>query len=242
MIASREGQTKIPIVLTATVVPNGIAGAISDPQLRLEEYVRVLKFYRQFAPIIFLENSNYPLEQHPAFRETAGLQIKRFPPSANSKFGKGYQEFEMLDAWLTQTPEPPARWIKISGRYQVRNIDTILNECNLTGDSQFVIDQLKYKQFARTYLFCVDTDFYLQHLRGIYRDCDDPAGRWIERVIFQKMKTISARQTRFFKTQPNLIAVDATSGRPFPSGRGQWFRKLILRRLNRLADRQYLWH
>jgi hypothetical protein len=239
MTTSSKAKGEIPIVLTATVIPNGVPTAAADPQVRLAEYARTLKFYLQFAPVIFLENSGYPLERHPEFCETARLQVKRFPLSANPKRGKGYQEFEMLDAWLEAEPEPPARWLKISGRYQICNIDSVLDECQADRQTALIIDQLKRLHFARTYLFSVDTDFYRQQLRGLYQQCDDPAGDWIELVLFQKLKNIPTGTVRLFKTQPRLMATDGSSGTAFPSGRSQWFGKQILRSLNRLLDQKY---
>ena len=239
MTVSPKAKAEIPIVLTATVIPNGVAAA-GDPQFRLAEYVRTLKFYRQFAPVIFLENSNYPLEQHPEFRESPGLQVKRFPPSTNPGRGKGYQEFEMLDAWLDAEPQPPKRWLKISGRYQICNIDRILTECQADRRHSLIIDQLKHVMFARTYLFCVDTDFYRQRLRGIYLRCDDKTGNWIEHVVFREMENVPASVVRLLKTQPDLTATDGSSGKAFPSGRGQLLGKQILRSVNRLFDRKHL--
>jgi hypothetical protein len=239
MTASPKAKTEIPIVHTATVIPNGVPAA-ADPQVRLAEYIKTLKFYMQFAPVIFLENSSYPLEQHPEFRESPRLRVKRFQPSANPGRGKGYQEFEMLDAWLAAEPHPPARWLKISGRYQICNIRRILNECQTGQRNSLVIDQLKHRVSARTYLFCVDTGFYRQRLRGLYRQCDDQTGNWIEQVLFLEMRDLPASAVRLFKNQPHLAATDGSSGKPFPSGRGQWFCKQIFRSLNRLLDHKYL--
>ena len=54
---------QIPIVLTATVIPNGVTAAASDPEKRLREYMAAVAFYLDFASVFFLENSAYPLEK-----------------------------------------------------------------------------------------------------------------------------------------------------------------------------------
>jgi hypothetical protein len=242
MNPASEFQAEIPVVLTATITPNVTGTTSGNPETRLAEYRRVPQFCQRFAPVIFLENSGYPLERHPEFAESPRLRVRRFPPSASPERGKGYQEFEMLDAWLASEPHPPARWLKISGRYSIHNLDSILNECRADQRSALVIDQLKHLEFARTYLFCVNTDFYRQRLAGLYRQCNDQAGNWIERVLFREMKNVPAGMVRLFKTQPRLAATDGSSGLAFPSGRGQWLAKQILRNLNRLADRKYQWY
>jgi hypothetical protein len=232
----------VPIVLTATIIPNGVTAAASDPEKRLKEYAAALKYYLRFAPVIFLENSGYPLAQHPEFQQTERLQVRRFQPSANPERGKGYQEFEMLDAWMsskTQT-QPPAQWLKISGRYQILNIATVLGECERAADVPLVIDQVRRSAMARTYFFCARADFYRAEMRGLYQQCDDRTGDWIERILFRKLK--SAKDVRSFLTQPRIQATAGGSGAAFPTGRGQWICKQILRRVNRIVDKRYLWY
>jgi hypothetical protein len=231
---------ELPVVLTATIAPNVTGTVSTKPEVRMAEYRRVLQFCLQFAPVIFLENSNYSLARHPEFAESPRLRIHRFPPSASPERGKGFQEFEMLDAWLATEPQPPARWLKISGRYQLHNLAAILDECRAEQRSGLVIDQVARTSLARTYSFCTDTDFYRQQLRGLYQQCDDRTGEWIERVLFRKLKTVPAGKVRFFVTQPRIAAIAGSSGAAFPNGRGQWRVKQMLRNLNRLVDRKYL--
>jgi hypothetical protein len=231
---------ELPVVLTATITPNVTGAASVNPEMRLAEYRQVLQFCQQFAPVIFLENSNYPLEQHPEFAESPRLRIHRFPPSASPERGKGFQEFEMLDAWLAAEKNPPVRWLKISGRYQLHNLAAILEECRTEQRGGLIIDQVARTGLARTYSFCTDTDFYRQQLGGLYQQCDDRTGEWIERVLFRKLKTVPAGKVRFFVTQPRITAIAGSSGTAFPSGRGQWLVKQMLRNLNRLVDRKYL--
>ena len=242
MTAQFTGNEELPIVLTATITPNVADSVFINPEKRLVEYLEVLKFYLQFAPVIFLENSGYPLENHAEFRESPRLLVRKFLPSSNPERGKGYQEFEMLDAWLDAESQPPARWLKITGRYQILNIQSLLDECRQDPDSGLIIDQIPRADMARTYSFCVSTDFYRKRICGLYRQCDDRSGAWIERILFRELKDASTKEVCLFKTQPRITAIAGSSGAAFPTGRGQWLGKQILRQLNRLVDRQYLWY
>jgi hypothetical protein len=237
-----QSITEIPIVLTATIKPRvaGIPG--SDPEARLAEYRHVVQFCQQFAPVFFLENSDYSLDAQAAFAESPRLQVRRFPPSASPERGKGFQEFEMLDAWLAGMPEPPARWLKITGRYQVLNLPAILDECRHTQACPLLIDQLGRSRMARTYLFCCDSEFYRRRLAGLYRQCDDRTGDWVERVLFRALAQPPRSVVRCFATQPRLRAVAGSSGTAFPTGNFQWRLKQGLRRLNRLFDKRQLWY
>jgi hypothetical protein len=228
--------------LTATIVPN-VAGSVSvNPEARLAEYRRVLQFCQQFAPVIFLENSGYPLERHPEFKNSSRLRVCRFPPSANPERGKGYQEFEMLDAWINSESQPTPRWLKITGRYQALNLETILAECRREQQHVMLIDQLARLRLARTYLFYSTTAFYHERIHGLYRQCDDRNGDWIERVLFSELGKPPCPAVRFFKTQPRLRALAGSTGNPFPTGKFQWLAKQSLRRINRLLDQRRLWY
>ena len=237
MISAPE---ELPIVLTATVIPNVTGAAAADPQTRLAEYLRVAQFCQQFAPVFFLENSRYPLERHPEFAASPRLRVRRFAPSASPERGKGFQEFEMLDAWLASEPQPPARWFKITGRYHLLNLAAMLAECRREKESPLLIDQLCRRRLARTSLFCVSTDFYLARLRNLYRQCDDRSGVFIETVLFRELEKPTACQVRLFETQPHLRAQAGSSGVAYPSGNFQWSVKQCLRRINRLVDQRRL--
>jgi hypothetical protein len=235
-------QSEIPVVLTATIMPNVTGSVAMDPETRLAEYRWVVQFCQQFAPVIFLENSRYPLERHPEFADSPRLRVRRFAPSKFFERGKGFQEFEMLDAWLATEPQPPARWLKLTGRYRLLNLAAVLAECGRDQNRPLLIDQLRRKQWARTYLFCVRSEFYQAQLQGLYRQCDDRNGEscFIERVLFRHLASLPAADARLFQTQPWLRAVDGTTGASFPSGRFQWLVKQWLRHLNRLVNRRYL--
>lgn len=236
----KPAPDELPIVLTATVIPNTTGVAAADPQTRLAEYLRVAQFCQQFAPVFFLENSSYPLERHPEFAGSSRLRVRRFAPSASPEHGKGFQEFEMLDAWLASEPQPPARWLKLTGRYHLLNLAAMLDECRRDKKSSLLIDQVYSRRWARTYLFCVSTEFYLARIRYLYRQCDDRAGDYFEKVLFGELEKPPACQVRMFKTQPHFHAQAGSTGMAFPTGNFQWFVKQCLRRINRLVDERRL--
>jgi hypothetical protein len=234
--------SEMPIVLTGTVVPNGVTVDDATVEKRLEDYTKAVAYYQRFATVFFLENSKYPLEQRPEFRETDRLRVRRFQPSLHSELGKGYQEFEMLDAWVSSESSMPEKWLKITGRYCILNILTILDECRRNARADLIIDQIPRAGWARAYYFCVRTGFYGARLRELYAQCDDRTDTCIEKVLFNELKTVKKGQVRFFANQPLIQAVVGSSGLPFPTGRSQRISKQVLRGLNRLVDSKYLWY
>jgi hypothetical protein len=242
MHSASDFQSEIPVVLTATIIPNAASAAAINPEERLADYRAVVQFCKQFAPVYFLENSTYPLEKHPEFADSNTLRVRRFAPSKNPERGKGYQEFEMLDAWLAAESQPPARWLKITGRYQLLNLPAILAECRQDQNQPLLIDQIYRQQWSRSYLFCVQSSFYQAQMKGLYRECDDRNGdyHFIERVLFRHLAQLPAGQAKLFKTQPRIQGISGTTGIAYPSGRFQWLVKQGLRSLNRMVNQRQL--
>ena len=112
----------LAIVLTGTIVPSAPFTVHNDPRIRRREYLEAIRFYSEFAPVYFLENSPYPLGDDAEFNQFPNVRLRQRPLSTKPERGKGYQEFEMIDGWLLNEPQPPRRWVKITGRYLYRNL------------------------------------------------------------------------------------------------------------------------
>lgn len=230
-----------PIVLTATIAPNEVYGVVSDPEVRKKEYVRAVQFYSRFTrQLFFLENSNYSLTGSPMFEDLPNVQVVNLPVSSDPRRGKGYQEFEMIDAWAASGLNSH-RWLKISGRYIIRNVGEVLDECSQEIESSLIIDQSVRSQTARTQIFFVTTAYYRSVIMNLYRQCDDKSGQWIEKVLFQKLKKTTSQNFRFFRTRPQVIARSGTTGKTYPTSRVGNALKDLLRASNRLIDDRYLW-
>ncbi len=232
----------IAIVLTGTIVPNAAFTVYADPGRRKREYLDAIHYYRQFAPVYFLENSSYCLASDADFTKIPNLIIKKLPLSGSPEKGKGYQEFEMIDAWLEGEKSPPWRWIKITGRYIYLNFRDLFEDCLPTTSYRLIIDQHKHSKMALTSLFCVDTEYYLDNLVGLYHDCDDRDGKWIEQVIYDKITSLPKKDYRIFSVEPKLIGISGSNGSNLRSSQVKYLAKSLLRRLNYAFDRNHIWY
>lgn len=230
------------IVLTGTIVPNAPFTAHNDPQLRRREYLEAINFYREFAPVYFLENSTYPLADDAEFNQWPNVNLRQRPVSGSPERGKGYQEFEMIDGWLLDEPAPPRRWMKITGRYLYRNFGELFEDCRRERRAQVIIDQCALSQIARSYLFYVENNFYREYIAGIYHQCDDEAGEWIERVLYRRLVSLPKSQARLFSLEPRLTGVSGTTGGSIETKASRYLVKRILRKVNYALDRCQLWY
>ncbi|MFQ5334672.1 MAG: hypothetical protein ACE5DN_01225 [Flavobacteriales bacterium] len=223
------------IIVTGTIVPNSNYVAVADPATRLEEYAVALRFYADNCRdhICFIENSTYDIEADRAFSgllADRGIQLIKFPPSKESDKGKGYQEFEMLDAAVKQLSSSFESFVKITGRQRIMNIAKV---CRLRCDN-IIIDRYRDLRVALTNLFVVRMEFYSHHFKGAYREMDDSKGVYAEHVIYKKLRLLAGRVS-LFPYSPIVRGVSGSYGRELGGNRLKFALRNAERRWLRLA-------
>lgn len=231
---------KISFVLTGTIVPNSTFVVHDNVEKRREEYLRAIRFYSQIGTVYFLENSSYDLLNDRDFTKMKNVNIRKFPKSDNYNKGKGYQEFEMLDAWVAAEEELPDRWIKITGRYIIENIKSMVEKCTSEVQREFIADAYLKKRVVNTFIFYITTDFYRKYITGIYQECDDSKGLWIEKILFNKMGMFPLEKFSYFNSQPKLSGLSGTTGVAFRSPTYKTKIKTLLRKFNYQINKNYI--
>lgn len=231
---------KISFVLTGTIVPNSTFVVHDNVEKRREEYLRAIRFYSQIGTVYFLENSSYDLLNDRDFTKMKNVNIRKFPKSDNYNKGKGYQEFEMLDAWVAEEEELPDRWIKITGRYIIENIKSMVEKCTSEVQREFIADAYLKKRVVNTFIFYITTDFYRKYITGIYQECDDSKGLWIEKILFNKMDMFPFEKFSYFNSQPKLSGLSGTTGVTYRSPTYKTKIKAILRKFNYQINKNYI--
>ena len=227
----------IGIVLTGTIIPNTTFVTHGNSETRKREYIAAIKFYSQFAPVYFLENSAYDLFSDEEFLKLENCFLRKFPLSKHYHRGKGYQEFEMIAQWLATEAVAPKRFIKITGRYQITNFKDIFAECLGQKDGALLIDRQKWTSFAVTRMFYADTAYYKANLSDVYKGCNDESGDWVERVLYKRLVERKL-DSSFFWHEPMVVGITGTSGFHFTPSRSKWFVKSILRRINYFLNKK----
>jgi hypothetical protein len=231
----------VAIVLTGTIIPN-TSNQLQhrDPSVRKSEYLAAIKFYSQFAPVYFLENSTYSLLEDTDFHHLSNTFIKKIPVSASPEKGRGFQEFEMIDYWLNNEPAAPAKILKITGRYIYENIQDILTECYSNLTANLLINQYRLSGFTESAIFCITTAYYQQQISGLYRECDDRTGWFIEKALHKRLQSVDAGTCQRFKHSLVCTGIEGFSGQKM---RRDW-RDRINRNvatISYMLDKKYLW-
>ncbi|MBR0037930.1 MAG: hypothetical protein IJP70_09875 [Bacteroidales bacterium] len=132
----------IPILLTATVNPNGMQGASFSVEERAQMYVEALRFYMGLSSfgktftLVFAENSGSLEAVKKAFDERSGIEWLDVSGSEYDQTrGKGYNETIIIQKAIERSDyiRQSGCFFKVTGRLKVLNIEKLLKECAEPG-------------------------------------------------------------------------------------------------------------
>lgn len=219
----------LAIVLTGSIKPAATFVAVTDIAQRRAQYLEALNFYRRFVPVFFLENSSYDLAADADF-SLDGVLHRKFSMLPEMERGKGYQEFAMMDAWYAEETERPLRFLKITGRYLVKNVAALLEECRRAANEEILIDRHRPLRVALTSLFSASWLAYGAHLKGLHREMDDSRGIWAEHVYYRALADNVA--ARAFAHEPDVHGLSGSTGISMQSPAWKRRIKQVLRSLD----------
>ncbi len=200
------------LVMTASVNPNGMQGISKESTENREvQYIQTLSFYAQnphITKILFVENSAHDLSHikasipNPEKVTFLSLDENNYPRA----WGKGYGEFLLMDRvydYLTAQSEDGII-VKVTGRFPILNIDTMLKEFARRKALRLAIDIKDHPIYdwlrlgwsghgARTILYAVTYSFYREHIYGRYRqipsvyvDCETMMFKVVKETMREK--------------------------------------------------------
>lgn len=137
------------LLMTSTIAPKADTYALkrADPADRLRDYAAALEFYLQavgrgdFASLVYVDNSGYPLDMLAAIATRAGLanrcEFISYLADTPPQFSRYYLELNLLVEAMQRSAELRAAaatiW-KVTGRYIVENIASIVATAPATFD------------------------------------------------------------------------------------------------------------
>ncbi len=203
-------QDNICLVLTATITPNASQVALTEPEQRRNQYLEALRYYRKHfhGKIYFLENSNYNWQNDPEFLAVFDENTLLFNHqcSKNIDKGKGFLEFEMLDAFFTSGMVSQPYFIKITGRYLVKNLQHLIPRNYTT----VIADAHKKMKVTLSGVFISSVAHYLQYISGLYTQVDDSNYRFIEHMLYEHLT--EQQLTELFRVNPVIEGVSGSYG------------------------------
>lgn len=216
------------VVMTACIDPQNGQYPLtrSDPSIRMEDYKSALKFWLSYpdprlCQILFIENSNYPLEALQEIARTSNpldkevefisLDCNWYPPGGHY----GYAELRMLDLGLEQSQlrRQTTHMIKVSGRFKFPNLSRLLNK--LPDNFDAMADTRSWQSLTKrhahpnvtTQIILFKHDFYRKYLQDCYRELETSEDNHMEAIYYSRLEAIKDSHNIFFRFPINVTPV-----------------------------------
>ncbi len=227
------------IIMTGTIVPQSNFTVIDDWRVRRAEYIKSINFYKKFGVVIyFIENSIYDIEGDNEFNQENLHIVKYIEDNKNSyNFGKGYQEFKMIDNFIDNN-EAISSFFKITGRRIVSNFKFYIDKYNEEGKARFDVSR-NFKFVDTSFFFC-NRRFYIQHIKNKYAFVNDADGIFIERVLYREF--IENNSYIFHFPTPRFHGVSGSSGERLNEKLWKISVKNVIRIVNLLSKKSTVDH
>ena len=186
-------KKKICLILTATVDPKGmIFLERSNVKDRFNDYIQSFAKWcsnSNINDLIFLENSGFDLTQFEEIKKKyPSKNIEIISSQVNNDFprnlGKGYGEYLSLNEIIKNSRilDNYDYFIKVSGRYYVKNIHKIINEI-IKDNTDIKICLKNNLTFADTHLFSGSKFFFKSILLNHIDKTNDTNGVYFEHCV-----------------------------------------------------------
>lgn len=216
------------LVMTACIDPSAGQYQLhrNNPSTRLEDYKSALRYWllypdERIRKILFIENSNYPLDalkeislhDNPLGKEVefVSLDCNWYPPGGHY----GYAELRMLDLGLENSKlrEQTTHMIKVSGRFKFPNLRRLLNK--LPDNFDAVADTRAWRSFTKrhthpnvtTQIILFKHDFYRKHLQRSYKDLETGGDTHMESIYYTKLAALKDTHNIRFRFPMNVSPV-----------------------------------
>lgn len=220
------------LVLTATITPpQGVTNlARVDPAIRLDDYCRAFDFYcRALAEgtithLIFAENSGSDISRLRNLAEKYGVSRKTefichqgldYPP----EYGRGYGEFKLIDkvmkssSLIKNLQAHESIW-KVTGRYVLRNISTIIATRPTHADFYCHCRDIPIP-WIELFVLCWNKQAYDEFLDDIYLQLQENRLRGPCEQGFRKLidaRNFKSKIVKRFRTIPQLEGYRGVDG------------------------------
>lgn len=134
----------IPVLLTATVNPQGMVGASFSVGERAAMYAEAIRFYQsRQVPVVFAENSGSTDAVRALVESQASVEwLDVSGDEYDQSRGKGYNETLLIARAVRQSPmiREAGCFFKVTGRLKLLNIERMLRECRAIEGLQLLAD------------------------------------------------------------------------------------------------------
>lgn len=206
-----------PLLLTASVDPKGMKGAMFSVSERENMYINTLNFYIDYLSrkkgcyhIVFAENSGWnPESILTKLKHSPTVEIEYISLNADEydiKKGKSYNEMLLINQATerSETIKDAGCFFKLTGRYPIKNLYDLLSEVERyskkhMGGYNLYCDCKDHKVYEWLHMpinghagecryYAVSMDFYNKYFRNSYVELDDSKGKNVEMLFLDVIR------------------------------------------------------
>lgn len=180
------------LLLTATIKPflTGSESRRTDALVREDDYFKAINFYlKKGYKVVFVENSNYSsirisslISNYPSFEYHSFI-------SKRSHLGKSSGELEIFEYAIKHSKFllEVDYLIKITGRYIIKNIDSLLDKTNKV-EHEVYINPTRNLRWADTRIIIIRKSFYINYfLPCAEKYLDESKNVFLENVFMRSL-------------------------------------------------------
>lgn len=230
---------KTVLLITGCIKPNLNAFQLSltDVNQRLRQYIACIKWSVDntlFKNIVFVDNSGYPVDTMMIeYASEKGKNLEWLSFIGNEKMitacGKGYGEGEIIEYALrcSELLRKATYFCKLTGRLRVDNITRFTKLADINKIYFWTIGlncKIKLSDGIETRFYGMSIKVYRDVFIDAYKDVDDKAGMWLEKVFYRRYCTSAVEsQSLFwypdFSGQSGSMGVDYKMSRQMLAGK-----------------------
>ena len=242
--------------ITSTIAPkaNTFALKVVDPTERLQQYLSSFRFYVTqlagvFDKIVYVDNSGYALDDFAAIAEQEGVSNKvefisyssDINPEGHSRF---FLELNLIDHFFSNSltlKENPEHMIwKITGRYMIKNIASIVSPAKKKTNADLILNHRNHPyKVVDFYLIGINSHAYQTlFANNIDNYQGKKDGEIILREHIESLAPSTLNVIKRLPTVPFIVGIRGFDGATYGQGKD-----LIKHYLRRIANRllPFLW-
>jgi hypothetical protein len=230
---SNHSNSPVCLLLTATVQvkQSMIFTERRDTNTRLEDYKKALALWLdtpEITSIVFVENSGFDLcELVELANKVPGKKVEFLSfecPDFDGSLGKGYGEMLCFEHCIQHSKlmADSPRFLKVSGRYYLRNVSAMLQFIDARPDAIVICDMLNNLTWADSRAFGGHTEFLRSSLCPMIHELNDSNGSYLEHVLARAAHHVMANSGTW-ALPPFPLQIQGVSG----TGGDEWHQKPI---------------
>jgi hypothetical protein len=240
----KSSPARVIVLLTACINSGQVVNvARRDPTFRLLDYTRALEKWLRVTDIdgiVFCENSGADLTPLKALTRgaTSAPEVEFLSfhgQDFDPRLGKGFGEMRIIRHALdnSQLMIDSAFVVKVTGRFVVTNIESIVRAIRNTSGVELFCDLRANLTSADSRVFCATRGFLNDYLLAYHHVVNDSEGVFFENALARAAHRAMADGKRCagLPHAHRMVGVAGTNGLPVPDGTINFLRREFFARL-----------